>query len=531
MTPDSLWVNSALVALGIFAGSFVSEDAALLSAASLASARVLSPVVALSSAALGICVGDLGLYGLARYFGPALSSKKWFAKRMTADKLARAQQFSQRWGIPALAASRFIPGSRLPMTVASGFLGMPLRKFAGVSALGSALWVLSVFGAVMTISARTSSVKLAFAMVAAVLLGSGVLATQWKRISAALGRWTRWEFWPAWLFYAPVAAMCLRLGVRYRGLALPTIANLNQKLGGMVGESKAEILAQLEATSPEMTARARLFEAGSLPQRIAVTRNAVAKNKFSFPFIFKPNLGQRGAGFRIVRNWDQVEDYLSRVTAPALLQEYAPGPLEAGIFYYRIPGETEGSIFAITDKIFPAVTGDGRSTVAELIDADPRARLIAGVYLKRLGAKAQNIPPSGEKVRLVEAGNHCQGCIFQDGKQLLSATLSQKIDQISQKLEGFYVGRYDVRYSSEEDLRDGRFTIIELNGASSEATSIYDARNSLSEAYAVLYRQWDLVYKIGAANRARGNKTASLGEVLREWLGYLKQSEKYPMAD
>jgi hypothetical protein len=26
-----------------------------------------------------------------------------------------------------------------------------------------------------------------------------------RRIHAAFGRWARWEFWPAWLFYAPVA--------------------------------------------------------------------------------------------------------------------------------------------------------------------------------------------------------------------------------------------------------------------------------------------------------------------------------------
>jgi hypothetical protein len=105
------------------------------------------------------------------------------------------------------------------------------------------------------------------------------------------------------------------------------------------------------------------------------------------------------------------------------------------------------------------------------------------------------------------------------------------MDQISQKLEGFYIGRYDLRYTSADDLREGRFTVIELNGASSEATSIYDARNSLRQAYSILYRQWDLVYKIGAANRERGHKPAGLSEVVREWLSYQKKSESYPMAD
>jgi len=70
--------------------------------------------------------------------------------------------------------------------------------------------------------------------------------------------------------------------------------------------------------------------------------------------------------------------------------------------------------------------------------------------------------------------------------------LAERMDAISRKLTGFNIGRYDIRYSNQEDLRAGRnFQIIELNGAASEATSIYDSRNSLLAAYRTLFRQWD----------------------------------------
>lgn len=79
---------------------------------------------------------------------------------------------------------------------------------------------------------------------------------------------------------------------------------------------------------------------------------------------------------------------------------------------------------------------------------------------------------------------------------------------------------------------DGRaFRILELNGASAEATSIYDARNSLRTAYAVLARQWELVFAIGAANRANGATPVPLGKLLRSWRDANRLFATYPPAD
>jgi hypothetical protein len=106
------------------------------------------------------------------------------------------------------------------------------------------------------------------------------------------------------------------------------------------------------------------------------------------------------------------------------------------------------------------------------------------------------------------------------------------MDQISQKLPRFYVGRYDIRYASDDDLRAGKnFQIIELNGAASEATSIYDARNSLAAAYRTLFKQWNLVFAIGAANRRRGCPATGAWTVLGKWWGYMKMAATYPTAD
>ena len=202
------------------------------------------------------------------------------------------------------------------------------------------------------------------------------------------------------------------------------------------------------------------------------------------------------------------------------------------MFYVRKPSASRGTIFAITEKIFPVVLGDGRRSLEELVWADARARLIAETYLRRLGARRHEVLPAGEPCKLVEAGNHAQGCIFQDGRRLWSEALAERIDAISRRVEGFFIGRYDLRYASDDELRAGRgFQIIELNGAAAEATNIYDARNSLGTAYRTLFRQWELVFEIGARNRRLGAAPTGLALLWRKWRETSALIAGYPLAD
>jgi membrane protein DedA with SNARE-associated domain len=354
------------------------------------------------------------------------------------------------------------------------------------------------------------------------------LQFRWRK----LARLRHWEFWPGWMFYPPVAIYCLWLAIKYRGLTLPTAANPGIFSGGIVGESKMVMLEQLSATNFEFTAEAALVQGDSVEDRATVLRRVRERLGLNYPFILKPDVGQRGMGIKLIRTPEQAEDYLRQTEAPLVAQRYAPGPHEVGIFYYRFPSELHGRIFAITEKIFPVITGDGRSTVAELIERDSRAQLIADKYLHRFAARREEILAADEQLKLVESGNHAQGCIFRDGIRFHTPELEARIDEISRQIEGFFIGRYDIRFASEDDLRAGKnFQIIELNGAASEATSIYDARNSLWTAYRTLFEQWELVFAIGAANRKRGVIPTKLFPVWRAWRNCCEQAATYPAAD
>ncbi|HEY8901296.1 MAG TPA: VTT domain-containing protein [Chthoniobacterales bacterium] len=529
-------------AVGLFLLTFVSEDAATLGGAALSSLGRMSPDTAFLACVLGIWLGDLGLFLLARNFGRPILERLWLRKAQTAQKIKQSETWFARFGGWALVLCRFVPGSRLPTFATAGLLRMPVAKFTAITAALAVLWVGLVFGLVRQFGAAVgmfagSSHGAIVGGVVAIALGLlAVCAGHWGSVlrrrlgSPRVQRWVQWEFWPAWLFYLPIGANYVRLALKYGGFNVPTCANPGMFTGGLIGESKFATLADLQRTSPEWTANSFLLAEGG--ERLAHLEALVASGQLSFPFVLKPDVAQRGSGFKVVRSMADAGAYLSTVDVAIVAQEYIRGPQEIGIFYYRLPHEHEGRIFAITEKIFPVVFGDGRRTLEELILADARAVLLADVYLRRFASERARVPAFGEAVRLVEAGNHAQGCIFQDGMHLWSAGLERRIDDISRALPGFFIGRYDVRFESVAELQSGGgFSILELNGAASEATSAYDARKSLGEAYRLLFQQWELVFAIGAANRRAGHRADSLGALWTELRRYRQRSTCHPLAD
>jgi hypothetical protein len=265
-----------------------------------------------------------------------------------------------------------------------------------------------------------------------------------------------------------------------------------------------------------------------LELRLDELREFLEAHALDYPIVLKPDAGQRGSGVAIVRDSGEAREYLESIRVDCVVQEYAPGD-EFGVFYYRFPDAERGRIFSITRKVFPTVRGDGERTLEHLILADPRAVCMAKFYLKQNTARLHYVPRPGEAVQLVEIGNHCRGAIFLDGTSLATPELEDAIERISRRFEGFYFGRYDIRVRSEADLRAGKgLKVIELNGATAEATHIYDPRYSLFDAYRVLREQWSILFAIAAANRSRGAPTTSIGDLLHALTAYRRAAKSHP---
>jgi hypothetical protein len=326
-----------------------------------------------------------------------------------------------------------------------------------------------------------------------------------------------------------VVAYALWLGARHRGLTVFTATNPAFPAGGFVGESKADILQALDSGCADVDAKDvrpepspsvivpswRRIAPGPVEERVRALRTWCDQESIEFPVVLKPDVGQRGQSVESVADEASAARWLERRPEPCIAQRYVPGR-EFGIFYYRFPGEERGRILSITEKNPPVLTGDGRSTLDELILADPRAVAIARVYRAELGSRCDTSPAPGERVKLVDVGTHARGSIFLDGTRHRTEVLEQAIDQVSRSIEGFYFGRYDVRVPSAQDLEAARdLALLELNGVTAESTDIYDPANSVVDAWRKLMRQWRLAFEIGAANRDRGAAVTPMLELVR----------------
>jgi len=525
----ALFLTSVLIILA----TFISEDLACIGAGLLVAHGQLELAPAIAASFVGIFFGDLGLFLVGRWLGLGVLHRaplRWFVHE---GHVEIAEHWFDKRGTAMIFFSRFVPGMRLPTFLAAGVLRMGFWRFLGWLLLASLLWAPVLVGLAAVVGEQAIAYFEAFrksALIAIVLVALGVFLLfkgilpllsfgGRRRVWGRIRRIWNWEFWPPWVFYPPVVAWVIWLGIRHRSPLLFTAANPAIPAGGFIAESKAQILEGLKPGP--LVAKTKLIEdSDDAAEREQVVQTFLTEHGLTLPVVLKPDAGQRGSGVLVARTEEQVRDYLTRTRCDVLVQEHVPGS-EFGVFYYRIPGELQGRIFSITEKRMPVVQGDGKHTVEELILLDTRAVTLAEMYLDIQAHQSTRVPDKGEPVQLVELGTHCRGAIFLDGSWVCGPGLERAIGELSQRYEGFYFGRYDIRTESTDDLRAGNnFKVVELNGVTSEATHIYDPRTGLLGAYKTLFEQWRIAFEIGKRNRERGAHPARLRDLLRLWRLY-----------
>jgi membrane protein DedA with SNARE-associated domain len=515
----------ALIALAV--ATLISEDLACIAGGLMVARGSMAFVPATAACGVGILAGDLLLVVLGRTVGRTslqLAPLRWW---ISTEAVRRAERWFARRGASLIFASRFMPGMRLPTYVAAGVLRAPWLTFIGWFVLAGVVWTpLLVGGAVLLGDVALHSFSQWSSAVPALLVAAffvwllsklAVVLSTWRGRRLLLGRWRRltcWEFWPMWAVYPPVIAYILWLGARYRSFTLPTAVNPGiGNGGGLVGESKSEILRGL-AGAGNVVATWQRIPAGTLEDRIHDVNRFMQQEQLPFPIVLKPDVGERGKGVVICRDPAALEATLAGTSVAMIAQRYIPG-VEFGVFYFRRPDDPRGEILAITDKRVVSVMGDGRRTFEELILGDDRAVCLAPFFLRTFADRLDTVPAAGERVALSELGTHCRGSLFLDGTHLVTDELRRSVERISRTFEGFNFGRYDVRAASVEAFQRGEFSVIELNGLTSEATSIYDPRHSVWFGWRMLCRQWRIAFEIAAALRARGARPFSVRELWR----------------
>lgn len=331
----------------------------------------------------------------------------------------------------------------------------------------------------------------------------------------------RWEFWPFSVFYFPILFYWVWLSLKARSFFFFTASNPTIEFGGMLGESKDKIFKLI----PDQYIPKTYKLDASVSKKAFLER--LKTEGLRFPFIVKPDIGERGWMVELIRSKDELVNYLNRIPVDFLVQEYVPYQVELGIFYYRYPDCDHGTVSSIVMKDMLSVTGDGNQTIEKLMTGNVRTKMHIEKIRRKDSQLLEQIPQRGEKVELNAIGNHCLGTTFLNGNHLINQQLIKVFDQISSQIDGFYFGRYDLRCRSVEDLYKGQhFKILELNGAGAEPAHIYHPGFSLIQAYKDIIHHLRVLADISILNKKNGIPYYSFGEGLKEILKIRKYNQQ-----
>ena len=335
------------------------------------------------------------------------------------------------------------------------------------------------------------------------------------RLPLIIIKLTQFEYWPWWLFYLPVLPYWLYLAFKNRSLAYFSAANPGIELGGFFGESKSDIL--------------NLIDKKYLPLSFEVNKTSfdsllvlLASAGISYPLIAKPDVGERGNDVVKINNEDELAEYHNKINSKYIIQEFITYEVELGVLYSRIPGTNKGKVSSVTLKEFLSVTGDGVSTIRQLMQKSTRARFQIERLNKVLATEMNTVLPVNAKKILEPIGNHCRGTRFIDNNNLINEKLDKVFDEICLPIKGFYYGRFDLKVKSIDDLYEGKnIKIMELNGASSEPGHIYDSSNTVFKAYKDLLSHWKRLAEVSKVNMQLGFKPVKFSLIVKSYFKFV----------
>lgn len=294
-------------------------------------------------------------------------------------------------------------------------------------------------------------------------------------------------------------------------------ANPGMKYGGVMGESKYKVLSSI----PEAYVPKTIFISGSTSFSSII--KIISQASLRYPFIIKPDVGERGKDVEIIRSETELRSYLHNKSNDLILQEYIDYELEFGLMYHRLPGSPKGHVTSMVQKGFLSITGDGIQTIKALISHEIRAKNRLEYLYKKFEPVLNDIPSKGERIRLEPIGNHCRGTTFHNANHLINDNLLEVFNTISMEIEGFFYGRFDLKVPSLDDLYAGKnIKILELNGVSSEVAHVYDPDYSLIKAYRDIMTHMGYIYQIAQKNHELGVSYNSLWKFLKDLRKHLK---------
>jgi hypothetical protein len=309
-----------------------------------------------------------------------------------------------------------------------------------------------------------------------------------------------------WLFYA----------LRARSLFFFSAVNPTIETGGLFGESKINILRQI----PDQYLPATLFFSGQTP--VSEILQAVQQHSvIEFPLIVKPNIGERGLLVEKIESEAALKTYLTNYRIDLLIQEFITSPIELAVMHHRFPDQAKGKVTSICIKETLKVTGDGQSTVQELMQQLARARFQIQRFERQYPDLLNSIPEKSERLELEPIGNHSRGTQFLNGNHLINDKVQAVFNRIGQQMEHIHYGRFDMKCESLELLEQGKgIKIMEYNGVGAEPAHVYDPSIPVWKKYRDFFRHWHILYQIYQVQKTKNIRPMHWKEVRDYWNRY-----------
>ncbi len=319
-----------------------------------------------------------------------------------------------------------------------------------------------------------------------------------------------------WAANLPLVFIVIWFALRARQLFFFSAVNPVIETGGMWGESKFNILRRIPDSHVPATI---LVKQGTDFQ--AVMQRIQEVGLTDWPVIAKPDVGERGILVKKLMDEAALRDYLSNHPVDFLVQKFVDLPLELAVMCHRMPGSRTTIVSSICIKETLKITGDGHSTVRQLMQSSDRASFQIDRFEAEQPELMRTMPVRGQTIELEPIANHCRGTMFLNGNHHIDEKLTSAFQHVLSKMEDIHYGRFDMKCNSFEHLRStGEFKVMEFNGIGGEPAHIYDPAYPLLAKYRDIYQHWKVIYQIYKVQAANGVKSMGLGEAIERFRVY-----------
>lgn len=527
--PSASGAHYWILLLIIVVCTFVAEDPTCLASGLMVAVGIIDFWSAAGACTVGIFLGDIVLYSLGRVFGRQAITRapfKWIIKESKVNQWAG--WFSTPQGLLVVVSSRFIPASRVPTFITAGIMKLNIARLGGLLLLAALIWTPPLMWLGYKFGAKGMELLAQFKSQALWIIVGFIFAlhfvTHWivpaltwrgrRQIVMKVRNLLQASLWPSWLLYLPIRVGILALCLRHRRLTAFASANpALGRIGGFIGDSKSLLMRPFQRDSRCCPTLALSLE-DPVEERLRDAHAFAVCH--GYPLVFKPEVGEDGAGMRFIRDEAHLERHVAGMKEDFILQKKLSG-LEFEVVWRRNPSKDDGRVLVVVQKQDVVVMGDGEQTLEELIWLDEVAVSRGELYLECHDRDLNRVVPAGEKVVLNLSGSYGHGARCVHRHDLNTQAMSDAVTTFAKRFPGLHFGRFDLRAASEEEFKAGRFMVTEVGGCCHVSSLVRDESLLFNRAYGAVWKQIKACIDAGAYNLKQKVRPVPIDECLARW--------------